>query len=82
MAENPLDKAALIYLCVMGIGALSVLVFEGLRWFCKRIASAKRRAEGVCIAGERCSCACLVRTDLRARCNLWQPRKEKSHDGQ
>jgi hypothetical protein len=37
VAENPLDKAALIYLCVMGIGALSVLLFEGLRWFWKRI---------------------------------------------
>jgi hypothetical protein len=40
----------------------------------------KLGAAGVCIAGERCSCACLVRTDLRARCNLWQPREEKSHE--
>lgn len=39
MAENPLDKAALIYLCVMGIGALSVLAFEGLRWCWKRMAA-------------------------------------------
>jgi hypothetical protein len=30
-------------------------------------------ADGDCEAGDRCSCACHVRTDLRASCAHWRP---------